>query len=132
MGSLLQVPPSLPKRSSDPACDKLSCRPFRDLQCIKKRHLLFLSWILFKVLYHTFKLLLCTAFWRHRLKHTAFLILQVIEMQITKGSKLQSLIKNTVEVQVYDIRSLMLWQNLQQASHLFILELFFMIELFKV
>lgn len=40
--------------------------------------------------------------------------------------------KNTVEVQVYDIRSLMLWQNLQQASHLFILELFFMIELFKV
>lgn len=93
MGSLLQVPPSLPKRSSDPACDKLSCRPFRDLQCIKKRHLLFLSWILFKVLYHTFKLLLCTAFWRHRLKHTAFLILQVIEMQITKGSKLQSLIK---------------------------------------
>lgn len=53
-------------------------------------------------------------------------------MQITKGSKLQSLIKNTVEVQVYDIRSLMLWQNLQQASHLFILELFFMIELFKV
>lgn len=131
MGSLLQVPPSLPKRSSDPACDKLSCRSFRDLQCIKKRHLLFLSWILFKVLYHTFKLLLCTAFWRHRLKH-CFSNPSSYRDANHKRIKTTVFDKNTVEVQVYNIRSLMLWQNLQQASHLFILELFFMIELFKV